>query len=393
MEILIEKLDNEGNGLSHINDKIIFVPKCLEGEIVDIDIVKETKKYYIGKLNKVIISSKKRINSACPYFNKCGGCNLLNLSYEDSLEYKQNKIKEIFKKYLNYNIDVNIIESDDKLNYRNKLILHINDGKFGLIDEENNIIDIDKCIISNEMINNSFDFIKSLNLKNAKVLIRNNYLNEIIISIDTDENVILNNINDNIKGIIINNELKYGNDYFIELINNLKFKVSYNSFFQTNRNINSKLFSIINNNINKSNMVLDLYCGVGTLSINASNKANMVIGIDNLKSNIDDANYNKKLNSIENIKFICGDASIFTNYIDNIDTIIVDPPRNGLNKNTIKNILDYKANKLIYVSCDPFTLMRDLKELISIYNIKKYYLLDMFPHTHHVESIVILERK
>ena len=96
MEILIEKLDNEGNGLSHIDDKIIFIPKCLKGELVDIDIIKETKKYYVGKLNKVIIPSKKRIEPLCKHFNKCGGCNLLNLEYKDTLEYKENKIKHSY---------------------------------------------------------------------------------------------------------------------------------------------------------------------------------------------------------------------------------------------------------------------------------------------------------
>ena len=118
------------------------------------------------------------------------------------------------------------------------------------------------------------------------------------------------------------------------------------------------------------------------------------MGIDNLESNIKDANENKKINSIKNIEFIYGDASIFLKYVDkDIDTIIVDPPRNGLNKFTLKNLMDYKPKKLIYVSCDPFTLVRDLKELISIYELDKYYLLDMFPYTHHIESLMVLERK
>ena len=243
--------------------------------------------------------------------------------------------------------------------------------------------------------------IKSLNIINGKVLLRVNYLNEILISIETEEVITLNKINSNIKGIILNNKVIYGQDYFIDNVNDLKFKVSYNSFFQVNKDINSKLFNIINENINKDDNLLDLYCGVGTLGINASLKAKKVIGIDNFENNIKDANENKLLNDIKNIEFICGDASVFSKHIDkNIDTIIVDPPRNGLNKFTIKNIIEYKPNKIIYVSCDPFTLVRDLKELIGfygkkipLYGINKYYLLDMFPFTHHVESLIILERK
>lgn len=393
MEILIEKLDNEGNGLSHINDKIIFIPKCLEGELVDIDIVKETKKYYIGKLNKIIIPSKKRINSPCKYFDKCNGCNLLNLNYEDTIDYKENKIKEIFKKYLNYNLDVKVIKCDNHYNYRNKVLLHIKNKVLGFVNE-NNIINIDECKIINTTLNDVIEFIKSLNIINGKVLLRVNYLNEILISIETEEDITLNKINSNIKGIVLNNKVIYGQDYFIDTVDQLKFKISYNSFFQINKEINNKLFSIINDNINDKDNVLDLYCGVGTIGINASFKASSVVGIDNFENNIKDANENKKINNIKNIEFIYGDASIFPKYINKrINAIIVDPPRNGLNKLTLKNILDYKPSKIIYVSCDPFTLVRDLKELIKVYNIKKYYLLDMFPFTHHIESLMVLEIK
>lgn len=393
MEILIEKLDNEGNGLSHIDGKIIFIPKCLEGELVDIDIIKETKKYYIGKLNKIIVPSSKRINSPCKYFDKCNGCNLLNLNYEDTINYKENKIKEVFKKYLNFDLNVNVIRCDNHYNYRNKVLLHIKNKSIGYVNE-NNIINIDECKIINIFLNDTIKFIKSLNIINGKVLLRVNYLNEILISIEAEEDITLNEINSNIKGIILNNKVIYGQNYFIDNINNLKFKISYNSFFQINKEINNKLFNIINENINKDDNLLDLYCGVGTLGINASLKAKKVIGIDNFENNIKDANENKLLNDIKNIEFIYGDASIFPKYIDkNIDTIIVDPPRNGLNKFTLKNIIDYKPNKIIYVSCDPFTLVRDLKELMSVYDINKYYLLDMFPFTHHVESFVVLERK
>ncbi len=393
MEILIEKLDNEGNGLSHINDKIIFISKCLEGELVDIDIIKETKKYYIGKLNKIIIPSKKRIDSPCKYFDKCNGCNLLNLSYEDTLIYKENKIKEIFKKYLNYNLNVSIIKSDNHYNYRNKVLLHIKNKSIGFVNDSN-IINIDECKIINATLNDTIKFIKSLNIINGKVLLRVNYLNEILISIETEKDITLNEINSKIKGIILNNKIIYGQDYFIDNVNDLKFKISYNSFFQINKEINTKLFNIINEHINKNDNLLDLYCGVGTLGINASLKAKKVIGIDNFENNIKDANENKKLNNIKNIEFIYGDASVFPKYIDkNIDVIIVDPPRNGLNKFTLKNIIEYKPNKLIYVSCDPFTLVRDLKKLLIDYKIEKYYLLDMFPFTHHVESLMFLERK
>lgn len=393
MEIKIEKLDNEGKGIGYVNNKIIFVPKTLPGDIVEIKIIKDNKKYYIGEVTNIISPSLKRIKSKCEYFNSCGGCNLLNLEYDDTLEYKKDKIKEIFKKYLNINILFSVI-SCNEYNYRNKVTFHIKNNKFGLIDEDNELIEIQNCLMISSNMNKLISFIKCLNIKNGKVLIRENYKGQILLSIDSLDKINISNLDKSIVGVIHNGKIIYKDNFFIENVSDLKFKVSYNSFFQINRQITDKLFTLIKENIQENSNVLDLYCGVGTLGIVSSKVANKVIGIDNAKSNINDAKYNAKLNNIKNIEFICADASTFNKYVDKtFDTIIVDPPRNGLNKDTLKNILEYKPNQMIYISCNSFTLVKDLKDLLNIYDMQKLYLLDMFPFTHHIECFTILSKK
>lgn len=393
MEIKIEKLDNMGRGIGYINEKVIFIPKSLPGDVIDAKITKESKKYYEGKLIKILNKSDKRIDSSCPYFDICGGCNLLNLKYEDTIEYKETKVKEVFKRFLNIDLNnINAIKSDKNLEYRNKITIHIKGGIVGLFNEKNEIFKIDICLLVSDGINNIINLIKSLNIKNAEILIRENNKNEIIISINSFEQINFDVLKvKKVVGIIVNNVVIYGNDYFVEDVNDLKFKVSYKSFFQINNSMTSKLFNIIEQHSNKGTL-LDLFCGVGTLGIAASKKAKEVIGIDDQESNIKDANENKFINGIDNIKFELGDSSTFVNYIEKIDTLILDPPRAGLNKETLDNVINVLPNKIIYVSCDPFTLVRDLKELLNLYNLKETYVLDMFPYTHHVETIVILER-
>ena len=178
--------------------------------------------------------------------------------------------------------------------------------------------------------------------------------------------------------------------YFIDKINDYRYKISYNSFFQINPFVSSKLFELINNYAKKSRKVIDLYSGVGTLSINASNR-NVVTGVEVVKNAVDDAEYNKLINNKTKINFICSDTkNILTEITKNSDLIILDPPRAGVNKNVLDQIKKKKIKKIIYVSCNPFTLIRDLKILESHYEIEDIKVLDMFPYTKHIETIVLL---
>lgn len=397
--LTILRLDHQGRGIAYLNDKIVFVENALIDEKVTIRIIKETKKYIEAVVDRYIEKSSKRVMSECPYFNECGGCALRSLNYENTLDYKKNKVKSILSKYAHIEIEPQIIESDNKNNYRNKIEIKIQNSICGFYKKgTHECININNCLNAEYAINKFLMCIDKLNLNNALVTIKSNYNGEIIVSVVTNEE---NNIDidylrshNKIIGIIWNNKTIYGESSFIEIIDGLLFRESYNSFFQVNRNINSKLFNIIKDNISNKDKVLELCSGVGTLSIVASKYASKVYAIEINENAVRDALINAKMNSRDNINFILGDAYKSIDKIkDDIDTIIIDPPRSGLTVEARKKILDTKAKKIIYISCNPMTLVRDLNDLKGCYYVNKLYIMDMFPYTYHVESIVILERK
>ena len=236
MEVEIVKYDDLGRGIGYIDNKVIFVPKTVVGDIVLVDIINNKKNYLEGKIKRLIKPSLKRINAICPYFNKCGGCDFLNISLNDSLDYKLDKINNLLNKnHINYSVK-EIIKSDKEYYYRNKISLKIVNGEIGFYEyHSHNLIAVNKCFLVNENINNIISKIKLLNIINGNITIRINYLDEMLIIIDGND--ILNNIdefinNTKVIGIIYNNKLIYGKDYFIDKINDYQFKVSYDAFFQ-----------------------------------------------------------------------------------------------------------------------------------------------------------------
>lgn len=398
MNVEIIKFDNFGNGIGYLNDKIIFVPKTIPGDIVEVKKICEKKKFIEGELIKIIKPSKIRINSICPYFSNCGGCDLMNISISETLDYKLNKVNELlYKNKINYKVS-EIIKSDNYYNYRNKVTLKIKNSKIGYYkNNTHNLVEIDYCYLCNETINDLIKNIHVLNIENGEIVIRVNYNNDIILSITSLDKI--ENIDNLIKdykivGIVQNDKIIYGENYFIDKINDYIFKVSYNSFFQINPFICSKLFSLIEINTTNSKNVIDLYCGVGTLSIVASKNSEYVLGVEIVDNAIIDANLNKILNHKNNLEFICNDTKKTIDKItDKFDTIILDPPRSGVSSRVIEKIIQENINKIIYVSCNPQTLVRDLKLLENYYLIEDFKLLDMFPNSEHVESFVVLIKK
>lgn len=398
-EVNIEKLDNQGRGICFINGKITFVPNTLPEEQVRINLTKETKKYNEAIATEYITKSSSRVDSPCPYFNTCGGCRLLNLTYEDTLKYKKEKLTEILTKYAGINNNIEIIPSPKTLAYRNKITLKIVDGKFGYYETStHNLVKIDNCLLAENAIQKFLKDINYLNIKNGEVIIRSNYNSELLIWIKSNEeiNPDINYLKSKHKivGIVLNNKTIIGDSKFIEIINNQFFTVSYDSFFQINRDICSTIFNLINENVTNSETILDLYCGVGTLGINASKNAKKIYGIEIVQNAVINAISNAKINKKENINYMLGDvAKCLPKIKDKVDTIIVDPPRAGLDSKTKETIINFKPNKIIYVSCDPITLARDLKELKQYYKITTIKGLDMFPFTHHIECMSLLSLK
>lgn len=403
-QVEINKLDHQARGIGRIGNKVIFVPNSLTKEIVDVDITLEKKNFYEGVATKILKSSNLRIEPICPHFNECGGCQLLNVSYEQTLKFKEQKVSEIIKKYLPIDIKINpIIKSDDYLYYRNKVTFQVDNNIGFYKNKSNELVPIETCYICDKKINKIYEFIK----KNVDV----KCLNQVIIrkSRNTDESMvifktkydvnkekIINVLSNVVDSIYINDKLICGKEKIEEQLSNYKFNISPTAFFQVNTNQAEKLYNkaIEYANISPEDLVLDLYCGTGTIGILASKYAKKVIGIELNKQAVYDANENKKLNNIQNVEFYAGDVgSILNKHNYKPDVIIVDPPRAGLNHLAISQILKIKPKKLIYISCDIMTLTRDLKILMDSYNIVELTPVDMFPMTSHVEAITILDRR
>ena len=395
---MIEKLDFNLRGITHIDGKVVFVDNALPGEEVKVDILKDEKTYSIAEVKEYITKSPKRIKSKCPYFDTCGGCMIRNLNYNDGLNYKKDNVIEIIKRNANIDINPKVIKNEQKDLYRNKIEIKCIDGKYGFYKRNShNLVEIDRCLNAEEPINKMIMHLEDLNLTNGEIIIKCNNMGEILLNIITKDtcNIDIDHLREKVKlvGIVYNDKIIYGNDYFMETIDNKLYKESYNSFFQVNRYINEKLIRALKENIDDNSIVLDLCCGVGTLGLSIAEKCKKIYGIEIVKNAIEDAKFNAKINNINNADFILGDAFVLMEDIKDIDTIIIDPPRNGISKNGIKNILNKKVNKLIYISCNPITLARDLNLLKEEYDIKKSYVLDMFSYTNHIESLVVLERK
>lgn len=392
MQVHIDRMDHFGNGIGYINGKIIFVKGALPGETVDVTITKDKKSFMEGTINTIIYKSSKRVEPFCKYFGVCGGCSLCHLNYENTLEYKKERVKNILSKF---DIPkINVIRNENDLYYRNKIELKIVDGKLGFYEKStHNLIEIKECKVTKKSINKSFEFVKNMKLENANVTIRANYNDEVLIIIDSKEKpVILNPEDYKIVGIVLNDKCIYGQDNFMEKINNLFFTVSYNSFFQVNNYINLELFNLIKENI-IGKTVLDLYSGVGTLSIVASKVVDKVYSIEVTQNAVKNALINAKINKCDNINFILGKVEDKIGFInDKIDTIIVDPARAGLDKKTIEVINNICPQRIIYVSCGTQSLANNLVDLAN-YEIKKFYILDMFSYTYHIECFCILDRK
>ncbi len=366
MIVKIEKMDHFGRGIAYVDGKITFIPNALPEEIIEIIITDRKKKYNIGKCVKIIKQSKDRIEAVCPYFNECGGCDLMHMTYIKELNYKCDKVKEILKKYANIETNLKIIESENREFYRNKITLHYNGVTLGYMKKNSNeIIKISECKIADKNINT---YIKSLDNVNKDLIIRTDTSGNIISSIKENK--------------------------MLMKVKNFIFQIDINSFFQINNNILEKIFDYIYKSINESGISLDLYSGVGTLSILISKKSKKVYGIEVNEFSYKNALKNLELNKINNVEFLCGKVENKISEIKGkVDLIVIDPPRNGMDEITIKTIKEKLPKQIVYMSCEPMTLARDLKALKESYEIKEITLFDMFPYTRHVECVSLLSLK
>lgn len=409
MSYKIERLDHQGRGITYINGKIAFVKDTLPGEEIELKIIKENSKLIEAEPTSFLKESQLRVKELCPYYKECGGCNLLHMSYEEQIKYKQSKIVDIMKKYAGINSEVikQIVPCDRRFHYRNKVTLKVKE-KLGYFKEKTyELIPIKKCLLVNDKIN---EIIKILNgytdLSSIKEVVIKSFTDKetmLIIYLQEDEinENLLDYLSRHVDNIIVydNNKKmvkRIGKGNIIARLREKQFKIGANSFFQVNMDQTLKIYDKIAEYLseNENSTVLDLYCGVGSIGLYSVSNYTKLIGVEIVPEAIENAKTNAELNSMENTKFFVGDTKtilMHSNY--KADTIIVDPPRAGLDKSVIEDIKKINPNMLIYLSCDPITLARDLKLLSDLYDVEELIPYDMFPNTHHVETLVKLTKK
>ena len=367
MQVTITDLDHQGRGIGRIDNKIIFIPNTMKDEIVDVEITKEKKNFLEGKVVKWVRLNPNRMANLCPYYPQCGGCQILHLPYPEQLSYKENKVRNILNRYHLENVPLkSITASPQQFHYRNKVTFQNENQKLGFYEEEtHHFMEIKECLLLDNIINKA---IPSLPTQKGKLVVRSNQKD---ITFDTNKKV-------------------------MHTIVDFQFLVSLESFFQINDYVTPLLYQKVKDYLkaNESATVLDLYCGTGTIGIFVSRECKKVIGIEINQEAIQNAKENAKNNHVSNITFICGDAGKETKKLkENITSVIVDPPRAGLNSETIDTILSIHPKKIVYVSCDPMTLVRDLNILKEHYDIIEITPFDMFPNTYHVECVCLLQNK
>lgn len=445
-EYIVDIIDNgfEGEGIAKIENFTIFIDGAIKGEKCKILIIKITSSHAFGKLLEILDQSPNRCTPDCETYKRCGGCNLRHIDYEETLNIKQEKVQNLINKTLDNNIKAEkTLGMGNPYNYRNKAQYPIGTDKNGekvlgvFAKRTHEIIPIKECRIQKEIsyqiAKYILEHIKKNNIsvyneKKQKGLIRHIVTkvgiqtNEVmcIIVINgkeiPNELTLANNIIDRfpmVKTVVKNintkntnvimgdkNETIVGRGYITDVLGDYIFKISPMSFYQVNPIQAEALYNIAieKAQISKDDIVCDLYCGIGTIGIFASKFAKKVYGIEIVKQAIEDAHINAKLNNIKNIEFLCGDVEeSFEKLIKKEkikpDVVIVDPPRRGLDNNTIENIMKLDVKRVVYISCNPATMVRDLKVFEEKYDIKEVQPVDMFPFTSHVECVAVLQLK
>lgn len=449
--VKIQAYNHVGDGISHVDGIVLFVPYAIVGEIVEVVITKVCKNYVYGEISEILSISNSRVMPVCDIYNKCGGCNLQHMEYKEQINFKENKIKDALRKIGDLNEEPKIhkfYNMSIPYEYRNKVQVPFgNEDGFVVSgfyqNKSHKIINMNFCHIqfseANDIILKTKEYIKNKNIlpydeiihcKEGKnfglfrhLLIRKGYnTNEImvVVVLTRDDRDFLDkyvqfllSINKNIKTIILNvnpnktnvilgefERILYGNGYIEDKINDFTFRIHSKSFFQVNTKQAEKLYSsaIDMAELKYSDVLLDAYCGIGTIGICASRRVRKVYGIEEVSESINDANQNKIINNIKNIEFINGKVEkvVFDllNDGEKITVAILDPPRKGVKQEVLHKLREIKCKKIIYISCDVGTLARDAKILTSLgYSISKICGVDMFCQTHHVETIIYFKLK
>lgn len=442
-EVEIESITSEGAGVAHIDGFAVFVPYTAVGDVVRIKILKVKSGYAYAKTVKVCKPSGDRTEPMCEHYRLCGGCQLLHINYSAEIELKRNIIESALKRiggFSNIKVD-EVIGAETRRGYRNKMIFPIGERDTKPISgfysqRSHNIVKMDSCMLGDDICADILRAVKKYMRECGvrayddgtqkgvvrRVFIRKGHKkDEVMVVVSANSRSLKNSdvlvdkltaVSDRIKSIILNVNTKktnlvlgdenitlWGKDRISDTLCGLSYEISPHSFFQINPVQTEKLYgkAIEFANLTGNESVLDVYCGIGTISLYAAENAKKVIGVEIVPQAIADAKANAERNEIKNAEFYADSAeNIVPRLIENgerPDVVILDPPRKGSDETTLSAIVSAKPERIVYVSCNPATLARDMRFLAERgYAVAGVTGVDMFPGTVHVETVVLMSR-
>lgn len=434
----------EGSGICKIDGMVVFVPNSAVKDQLSVRILKANKKYAYGKIEEILMPSPDRIGADCNIFHQCGGCTFRHINYEAELAFKQKRVLDALTRI--GEVDGlrlgPIIGAPQRNQYRNKAQLPVTYDKAGKIrvgffaSGSHRVIPLDECMLQSSAFEPAIRYflewanrfnVKPYDEKTHSGILRHLYLryaektDELMICVVANAKelrhqkqlvaILTENI-PNVKTIVLNTNMEktnvitgkichtlYGNGYITDVLCGLKFRISPLSFYQINRTQAEKLYTIAAEyaGLKQHETLMDLYCGTGTIGLTMAHQVKRLIGVEIVSQAIQDAGKNAEYNGITNAEFICGDAATAALSLKkrkiNADCIILDPPRKGCDAALIDTIAEISPLRVVYVSCDPATLARDVKIFTKKgYHLKKAVPVDLFPGTPHVESVVLLSK-
>ena len=435
----VEGYSSEGLGIVRIDGAVVFVPRAIRGEEIEVKITKVMKTAAAGEIVKIRKPSPERTKPECPYFGKCGGCDFQHMSYTEELSAKRRRVQDALTRIGGIDVEVEeILGAKDPMHYRNKSQYPVGaDGAIGFYQARTHkVVPIDRCLIQSEISDRTAravgEWMKRYKISayderthkglvrhiyvrvnkkgeslccvvaNGKQLPREPELAAYITAAAPKTVGVVLNTNTAVGNVILGDKYRtlWGQDFLMDTLCGLDFKLSVPSFYQVNRAQAEVLYgkALEFAALTGEETVLDLYCGTGTITLCLARQAKKAIGAEIVPPAIADARENARRNHIENAEFFCGDASDIAAKLEKDglkpDVITVDPPRKGLAPEVIASIAAMGPGRVVYVSCDPATLGRDLKIFKEFgYETRRAVAVDMFPGTRHVETIVLLQRE
>lgn len=455
--VTLDAMVAEGKCMTKLDGQVVFVKGMAPGDIVDLKIIRKKKNFAEAMVTSIVQKSEYRVDPVCDYVGVCGGCKWQHLSYEEQVKWKNIQVNDTLQHLGQVDIaeQLPIVGAEDIYHYRNKMeytfsslrwltqeeiekgdVLESRGLGFHVPRRFDKVVDIEKCHLQDDFSNTLRNKVRSFAFENdytfydikghhgelRNLIVRNTSTNEWMLIVQFGycnkerRELILNELKNSFPELtslmyVVNQkkndtysdldvELFSGKDHILEVMDGLKFKIGPKSFFQTNYQQALKLYRMTVDlaGIQDHHLVYDLYTGTGTIANYVAKSAKKVVGVEYVEDAIVDARENSKLNDIDNTVFYAGDmkdvlTSHFINENGRPDIIITDPPRAGMHESVVKRIIEAAPQKIVYVSCNPGTQARDLQLLSEKYKVTISQPVDMFPHTHHVENIVLLELK